>query len=80
MRFVKDKLCLKFEKGKKTKSSFKPKQCSSITTPFSLLLMDLFGPIPVAYRAGKRYSFVSFHKYSCFTWVVFLRRMMSLMK
>ena len=45
--FVKDKLCSACEKGKQTKSSFKPKSCSTISSPLHLLHMDLFGPIPI---------------------------------
>lgn len=70
--FVKDKLSSAYEKGKQTKSSFKPKQCSFINGPFSLLHMDLYGPVLVASRAGKRFSVVIVDECFHFTWVVFL--------
>ena len=43
--FSKDKLCAACEKGKRTRSSFKSRHMFSITVPFNLLHMDLFGPV-----------------------------------
>ena len=72
MRFIKDKLCPAYEKGKQTRSSFKPKQCLSITALFHLLHMDLLGLVHVESRAGERYSLVIIKEFSRFTWVMFL--------
>ena len=74
MHFVKDKLCSACEKGKKTKSSFKPKSCSSITKTFHLFHMDLFGPIAIKSRSGKKFTLIIVDEYSIFTWVIFLRK------
>ncbi|KAI3523650.1 hypothetical protein L1887_01930 [Cichorium endivia] len=73
MNFVKDKVCSACEKGKQIKASFKSKQCSSIVSLFSLMHLDLFGPVPVASLAGKKYSLSIVDEFSRFTWVVFLR-------
>nr|KAJ0194309.1 hypothetical protein LSAT_V11C800413730 [Lactuca sativa] len=56
---VKDKMCSACEQGKQTKSSFKPKSCSSISVPLHLLHMDLFGPIPVRSLGGNKYTLKS---------------------
>ncbi|KAI3767017.1 hypothetical protein L2E82_17098 [Cichorium intybus] len=73
MNFVKDKVCSAYEKGKQIKASFKSKQCSSIVSPFSLMHMDLFGPVPVALLAGKKYSLVIVDEFSRYTCVMFPR-------
>lgn len=54
MRFVKYKVYATCEKGKQTKSSFKPKLFSSISDPFHILHMDLYGYVPVDSHFGKR--------------------------
>lgn len=59
-------------KGKHTKSSFKPKLCSSISDPFHQLHTDLLGLVVVKSRAGKKYSLVIVNEFSRFTWVIFL--------
>ena len=74
INFSKDHLCAACEKGKQTKSSFKPKSCSTINEPFSLLDMDLFGPESVRTRSGKKYSLVIVDEYSRYTWVIFLAK------
>lgn len=74
MKFEKDKLCSSCEKGKQTKSSFKPKSCSSITEPFHLLHMDLFGTIPIKSKSGKMFTLVIVDDFLRFTWVVFPRK------
>ena len=70
INFSKEKLCAACEKGKQTKSSFKPKSCSTINDSLSLLHMDLFGPVPVRSRSGKKYSLVIVDEYSRYTWVI----------
>nr|KAJ0205508.1 hypothetical protein LSAT_V11C500231720 [Lactuca sativa] len=71
---VKDKMCSACEQGKQTKSSFKPKSCSSISVPLHLLHMDLFGPIPVHSLGGNKYTLVVVDEFTRFTWVVFLKK------
>jgi hypothetical protein len=44
IKFVKDKLGDAYQKGKQTKSNFKPKNIVSTSRPLQLLHMDLFGP------------------------------------
>ncbi|KAJ9544101.1 hypothetical protein OSB04_023808 [Centaurea solstitialis] len=72
-RYTKVSLCSACEKVKQTRASFKSKQISSISSPFQLLHMDLFGPINVQSIAGKKYTLVIVDEYSRYTWVFFLR-------
>nr|KAJ0216892.1 hypothetical protein LSAT_V11C300128750 [Lactuca sativa] len=67
---VKDKMCSACEQGKQTKSSFKPKSCSSISVPLHLLHMDLFGPIPVRSLGGNKYTLVVVDEFTRFTWTL----------
>nr|KAJ0188771.1 hypothetical protein LSAT_V11C900489000 [Lactuca sativa] len=67
-------MCSACEQGKQTKSSFKPKSCSSISVPLHLLHMDLFGPIPVRSLGGNKYTLVFVDEFTRFTWVVFLKK------
>lgn len=71
MRFAKDTLCTSCEKEKKTISSFKTKQCSSISSPFHLLHMDFFGHVTIKSCAGIRYLLFIVDEYSRFTWAAF---------
>ena len=36
--------------------------------------MDLFGPVPINSRVGKRYTLVIVDEFSRFTWIDFLRK------
>lgn len=45
-----------------------------IIDPFSLLYIDLFGPVPVKSRIGKRFTLVIVDEFSRFTWVLFLQK------
>ncbi|CAI9261367.1 unnamed protein product [Lactuca saligna] len=67
-------MCSACEHGKQTKSSFKPKSCSSIYVPLHLLHMDLFGPIPVRSQGGNKYTLVVMDEFTQFTWVAFLKK------
>jgi len=71
--FNKDKPCPGCEMGKQKRSSFKTKQNFSITEPLHMLHMDLFGPVNVQTRSGKRYTLVIVDEFSRFSWVIFLR-------
>jgi len=44
LKFGKDKLCEACQKGKQTKSTFKPLNVISTSKPLKLLHMDLFDP------------------------------------
>ena len=74
MKVQPEKLCSACVQGKQTKASFKSQFCFSITDPFNLLHMDLFGPVPINSRSGKRYTLVIVDEFSRFTWVIFLRK------
>nr|KAJ0197227.1 hypothetical protein LSAT_V11C700352060 [Lactuca sativa] len=67
-------MCSACEQGKQTKSSFKPKSCSSISVPLHLLHMDLFGPIPFRSLGGNKYTLVVVDEFTRFTWVIFLKK------
>ena len=71
--FSKDKLCAACEKGKRTRSSFKLKHMFSITVPFHLLHMDLFGPVSSPGLRGEKYALVIVDEYTRYTWVFMLR-------
>ncbi|KAI3735667.1 hypothetical protein L6452_15175 [Arctium lappa] len=71
--YAKESLCSACEKGKQTKTSFKSKQVSSVTSPLQLLHMDLFGPVNIQSIAGKKYTLVIVDEFSRYTWVIFLR-------
>ena len=71
--FSKEKPCPGCEMGKQKRASFKTKQNFSISEPLHMLHMDLFGPVNVQTRAGKRYTLVIVDEYTRYCWVVFLR-------
>ncbi|KAI3728046.1 hypothetical protein L6452_16674 [Arctium lappa] len=73
LSFVKEKLCAACEKEKHTKSSFKSKQCFSITQPLQMLHMDLCGPVSTPSLSGRRYILVIIDEFTRYTWVFFLR-------
>ena len=72
MKFIKDKLCSACQKGKQTKSTFKPKNVVSTTRPLQLLHMDLFGPSRTRSFGGNIYALVIVDDFSRFTWTLFL--------
>ncbi|XP_075077220.1 putative mitochondrial protein AtMg00300 [Nicotiana tabacum] len=55
-------------KGKQAKYSFKPKKEVSTSSPLDLLHMDIYGPMRMPSRGGKKYIFVIIDDYSRFTW------------
>ncbi|GKA87026.1 putative ribonuclease H-like domain-containing protein [Tanacetum coccineum] len=71
-RFENDQTCVAFLKGKQHKASCKSKIQNSITQPFFMLHMDLFGPTFVSNLMNKKYCLVVTDDYSRFTWVFFL--------
>uniref|UniRef100_A0A3Q7XZQ9 Uncharacterized protein LOC113786557 n=1 Tax=Cicer arietinum TaxID=3827 RepID=A0A3Q7XZQ9_CICAR len=72
IKFIKDKLCDACQKGKQTKSSFKPKNVISTSRPLQLIHMDLFGPSRTKSLGGNSYGLVIVDDYSRFTWTLFL--------
>src|ERR1044072_8308269 len=71
-KYVKDRLCVACQKGKQTKSSFKPKHIVSTERPLQLLHMDLFGPSRTKSMGGNLYALVIVDDFSRFTWTLFL--------
>ena len=72
LKFTKDKPCDTYEKGKKSKSSFKLKNIVSTSRPLELIHMDLFGPTRIASLGGMHYAYILVDDYSRYTWVYFL--------
>jgi len=58
LKFERNKLCEACQKGKQTKSSFKPINVVSRTRPLELLHMDLFGPSRTKSLGGNYYGLV----------------------
>ena len=73
LKYSSDALCEACQKGKFSKTSFKPKKVVSISRPLELLHIDLFGPVKTASNNGKKYGLVIVDDYSRWTWVKFLR-------
>jgi len=72
LKFEGDKLCEAYQKGKQTKSTFKPLNVISTSKPWKLLHMDLFGPSRTMSLGGKYYGLVIVDDYSRFTWTFFI--------
>lgn len=72
IKFVYHGVCDACARGKQVRSSFKSKKMVSTQSPLELLHMDLFGPVRIQSRSGKRYVFVIVDDFSRYTWVIFL--------
>jgi len=72
LKFERDRLCEACQKGKQTKSSFKPLNVVSTSRPLELLHMDLFGPSRTMSLGGNYYGLVIVDDYSRFTWTLFI--------
>jgi len=72
LKFERNRLCEACQKGKQTKSSFKPINDVSTTRPLELLHMDLFGPSRTKSLGGNYYGLVIVDDYSRFTWTLFI--------
>ena len=59
--FYKDILCYACQKGKQTRTSFKPKDIVSTSKPLELLHLDLFGPIKTQCNTLQTYTPCSSH-------------------
>ena len=58
-KFDQDLVYDTFQKGKQTKSSFKPKDVVSTTRPLELLHLDLFGPTKTQSLVAKTMEWLS---------------------
>ena len=72
IRFIQHEICDACDRGKQTRSTFKPKHVVSTSKSFDLVHMDLFGPIRTLSLNGKRFSLVIVDDYSKFSWVFFI--------
>ena len=72
LKFERDKLCEACQKGKQTKSFFKPLNVISTSRPLELLHMDLFGPLRTMSLGGNYYGLVIVDDYYRFTWTLFI--------
>ena len=72
IEFNDDKVCDACARGKQVRKSFKLKNYVSTTYPLELLHVDLYGPMRITSRGGKRYVLVIVDDYSRFTWTLFL--------
>ena len=72
IKFNDGKVCDACARGKQVRNSFKLKNYVSTTRPLEMLHMDLYGPMRITSREGKRYVLVIVDEYSHFTWTLFL--------
>ncbi|GJT10334.1 retrovirus-related pol polyprotein from transposon TNT 1-94 [Tanacetum coccineum] len=75
LKYVKDQLCSSCEVSKAKRSSFKTKVVPSSKGRLNLLHMDLYGPMRVASKNGKKYILAIVDNYRRYTWTLFLRSM-----
>ncbi|GJQ93825.1 putative ribonuclease H-like domain-containing protein [Tanacetum coccineum] len=69
--FENDHSCVACQKGKQHKASYKTKLVNSISKPFHMLHIDLFGPTNVKSLMRKSYCLVVTDDFSRFSWVFF---------
>ena len=74
VNFVQDGLCDACQLGKQRKTSFKSKTENSITEPFHLLHLDLFGPVNIMSINKKKYALVIVDDHTRYTWTFFLSK------
>jgi len=67
LKFERDKLCEACQKGKQTKSTFKPLNVISTSKPLELLHIDLFGSSRTISLGGNYYGLVIVDDYSRLT-------------
>ena len=71
-KFESDKICEAYTRGKQVKASLKSKQVISTTKSLELIHMDIWEPMRVKSKGGKRYIFVLVDDYTRYTWIVYL--------
>ena len=74
VQFVPDKICDSCQKAKQSRVSFKSKTESSISYPYHLLHLYLFGLLNIMYMSKKRYALVILDDYTRYAWVYFLHK------
>ncbi|KAL8124561.1 hypothetical protein AgCh_012279 [Apium graveolens] len=74
MLYSSDGLCDAFQKSKQRRVSFKSKTEFSITEPYHMLHLDLFGPVYIMSINKKRHTIVIVDDFTRYTWVYFLHR------
>ena len=72
--FIQEGLCDACQMGKQRRSSFKGKTVNTITAPFHLLHLDLFGPVNIQSIAKKKFTLVIVDDFTRFTWVYFIAK------
>jgi len=72
IKYIDDKVCDTWARGKQVRTSFKLKNCVSTSRPLELLHVDLCGPMRITSRGEKRYVLVIVDAYSHFTRTLFL--------
>lgn len=73
IHFRQNKVCDACVRAKKTKSSFKHKKEVSTNRPLKLIHMDLYGPLKIQSRGGKKYIFIIIYDFLWFTWIIFIK-------
>lgn len=66
-----DKVCDACVKDNHVRSSFKSKIVST-SRPLELFNMDLWDPMRVMHKGGKRYILVEVDDYTRYTWILFI--------
>ena len=74
VQFAPDRLCEFCQKANQRRISFKINTESSISDPYPLLHIDLFGPVNIMSIKKKRYALVTVDEYTRYTWVYFLHK------
>ena len=72
LKFKRNKLCKACQRGKQTKSTFKPINVVSTSRSLEMLHLDLFGPSRTMSIGGNFYVLVIIDDYSRFTWTLFI--------
>ena len=80
IKYNDDKVCDACARGKQVRNSFKLKNCVSTTRPLEMLHVDLYGPMRITSRGGKRYVLVIVDDYSRLHGLCFLPLKMKLLK
>jgi len=71
LKFERDRPCEACQKGKQTKSTFKPLNVISTSRPLELLHIDLFSLSRTMSLGGNYYGLIIVDDYSQFAWTLF---------
>lgn len=72
VKFIKDRLCDACQKGKQTKTTFKPNNMVSTTRPLQFIHMDLVGTSRTRSFGGSAYALVIVDDFFRYSWTLFL--------